>query len=84
MLQTTRVEARRRAYARAASALNAARVHWEALPTEERSRQSELDRLVLKVEQAIEATLPPASSDVAARKASSAMQLGGPSGGAGG
>lgn len=75
MLQTTRVEARRRAHARAASALNAARVRWEALPAEDRAKQSELDRLVLSVEQAIEATLPPASSDVAARKASSAAQM---------
>lgn len=75
MLQTTRIEAQRRAHTRAASALNAARVRWEALPSEERGRQAELDRLVLSVEQAIEATLPPATSDVAARKASSAARV---------
>jgi len=75
MLQTSRAESRRRAHARAASALNAARVRWESLPCEER-RQLELDRLVLSVEQAIEATLPPATSDVAARKASSASHGG--------
>ena len=70
MLQTTRAEARRRAHTRAVLILNAARVRWESLPAEVRALQGEVDRLVLKVEQAIEATLPPATSDVAARKAS--------------
>ena len=70
VLQTTRIEARRRALMHAASALNAAKVRWEALPSEERARQLEIDRLVLKVEQALEATLPPASSVLAAPRKS--------------
>ena len=54
---------------RAAATLNAAKVRWESLPAEERAQQVEVDRLVLSVEQAVEATLPPAPSEVAARRA---------------
>ena len=69
VLQVTRAEARRRALMRAAATLNAAKVRWESLPAEERAQQVEVDRLVLSVEQAVEATLPPAPSEVAARRA---------------
>ena len=53
-----RVDERRRANVRAAAALNAAKVRWEALPVEAHAWQSEVDALVLRAEQAIESTLP--------------------------
>ena len=59
-LKATRVEARRSAHSRAASALNSAKLSWTALPREMRSRQTERDRLVLRVESFLERTLPPA------------------------
>ena len=64
-LNATRVEARRSAHSRAASALNGAKLAWTALPREMRSRQAERDRLVLSVENLLERTLPPAESEVA-------------------
>ena len=64
-LNATRVEARRSAHSRAASALNGAKLAWTALPREMRSRQAERDRLVLRVENLLERTLPPAESEVA-------------------
>ena len=58
-LNTTRVEARRSAHSRAASALSGAKLAWTALPREMRSRQAEIDQLVLRVESLLERTLPP-------------------------
>ena len=58
LLQMTRADDRRRAHTRAAAALNAAKVRWEALPPEAHAWQSEVDALVLRAEQAIESTLP--------------------------
>ena len=58
-LSTTRVEVQRSAHSRAASALNGAKLAWTALPREMRSRQAEIDRLVLRVESLLERTLPP-------------------------
>ena len=63
-LNATRVEARRSAHSRAASALNGAKLAWTALPREMRSRQAERDRLVLRVENLLERTLPPAENEV--------------------
>ena len=63
-LNATRVEARRSAHSRAASALNSAKLAWTALPREMRSRQAERDRLVLRVENLLERTLPPAENEV--------------------
>ena len=58
LLEMARVDERRRANVRAAAALNAAKVRWEALPVEAHAWQSEVDALVLRAEQAIESTLP--------------------------
>lgn len=57
-LEMARIDERRRANMRAAAALNAAKVRWEALPVEAHAWQSEVDALVLRAEQAIESTLP--------------------------
>ena len=59
-LQHFRVNERRIAEKRAAAALSSAKLKWQALPREMRARQVELDRLVQRVEAALEATLPPA------------------------
>ena len=66
-LSATRVEERRAANLKAASALNGAKLHWEALPQEKRSQQTYIDKLVLDVESCLEQTLPPASKDAPTR-----------------
>ena len=62
-LETTRVEERRQAHMKAASELSCAKLVWESLPNEQRTKQDCLDKLVLEVENYLEATLPPAQKD---------------------
>lgn len=63
VLANTRVEDMRKAHSRAASKLNAAKLAWTALAREQRTQQSNIDRLVLAVEDCAEKTLPPPAKD---------------------
>ena len=57
-----RIDDRRAAFAKATSALEGEKAWWMALGPEERVRQSSINSMVAKVEDALEATLPPTTT----------------------
>lgn len=67
LMAAYRIDDRRAAFAKATSALEGEKAWWMALGPEERVRQSSINSMVAKVEDALEATLPPTTSTAQVR-----------------
>ena len=76
-LRYSRVEERRAANSKAVSELGKARREWMVLDEASRSNQKNIDRLIARVEAALEKTLPPPTATAASHSGEAAEGQGG-------